>query len=334
VSGFTKLSSSIVLSTVWGEPHHIRIVWITLLALADANGYVGGSIPGLAATARVTLEECEQALAAFLAPDRYSRTKAHEGRRIEEVDGGWVLLNHALYRAGRDPEARRLQNREAQARKRERNRQQPSAADVADAADRADGQPESAQAEAEAEADQHPSGVVAAAPLPARPKARKRKPNATSRPEDWQPTKAHHSYSAKHGIDVETEVARFKPHHDSRGNLFVDWNAAFTTWLATEVKYQRQRAPAPGLVEHAERTGSRNVEKPGHDRSRQAPMRVASAQEAASPDYQAAIPTLSDLVRNPHRVTPSELLEYAARLEEQEKLAAAGSPSHPEGAPT
>jgi hypothetical protein len=34
----------------------------------------------------------------FLAPDPDSRTKDDEGRRIEEIDGGWLLLNHAKYR--------------------------------------------------------------------------------------------------------------------------------------------------------------------------------------------------------------------------------------------
>jgi hypothetical protein len=38
-------------------------------------------------------------LAKFLAPDPDSRTRDDEGRRIEEIDGGWSLLNHGKYRA-------------------------------------------------------------------------------------------------------------------------------------------------------------------------------------------------------------------------------------------
>lgn len=125
MSGFVKLSSSIVLSTVWREPHPTRIVWVTMLALANPRGYVGASIPGLADVARVTLAECEEALTCFLAPDPYSRSSEHDGRRIEVVDGGWRLLNYDAYRAGRDPEARREQNREAQARWRERQQHKP-----------------------------------------------------------------------------------------------------------------------------------------------------------------------------------------------------------------
>jgi len=76
-----------------------------MLAMADQHGRVWGSIPGLANRARVSIEKCEEALAALHSPDKYSRTKEHEGRRIEEIDGGWRLLNHGKYRSIRDEES-------------------------------------------------------------------------------------------------------------------------------------------------------------------------------------------------------------------------------------
>lgn len=76
-----------------------------MLAMADRNGRVWASIPGLANRARVTLEECESALEKFLSPDKYSRTSEFEGRRIEQIDGGWRLLNHEKYRSIRDHES-------------------------------------------------------------------------------------------------------------------------------------------------------------------------------------------------------------------------------------
>jgi hypothetical protein len=119
---YTKLFSSITLSTIWREPHTTRIVWITMLALADRNGYVGASVPGLADAARVTLEECQSALATFLAPDPWSRSPEHEGRRIEVTDRGWVVLNHDRYRDMRDEdvhrEVERTRKRDQRARKR------------------------------------------------------------------------------------------------------------------------------------------------------------------------------------------------------------------------
>lgn len=97
--GYTKLFNSIITSTIWTEDDQTRIVWITMLALADKNGEVQGSIPGLARLSGTPVEAVEKALGKFLSPDPHSRTKDDEGRRIEVIDGGWALLNHAKYRA-------------------------------------------------------------------------------------------------------------------------------------------------------------------------------------------------------------------------------------------
>lgn len=111
MTGYTKLFSSITDSTVWREPDRTRLVWITMLAMADADGYVAASVPGLADRARVPLEDCLKALEAFKSPDEWSRTKEYDGRRIVDVDGGWQLLNHGKYRAIQDAEHRREQSR-------------------------------------------------------------------------------------------------------------------------------------------------------------------------------------------------------------------------------
>lgn len=83
-----------------------------MLAMADRKGRVWASIPGLANRARVSLEECEEALGKFQSPDTYSRTPDFEGRRIEKIDGGWQLLNYAKYREMRDEEARKEYKRD------------------------------------------------------------------------------------------------------------------------------------------------------------------------------------------------------------------------------
>lgn len=97
--GYAKLFSSILTSTIWGEDHATVRVWIAMLASADAGGVVEGSIPGFARVACVTREEMESALARFLAPDPDSRTKTNEGRRLETIDGGWLILNYKDYRS-------------------------------------------------------------------------------------------------------------------------------------------------------------------------------------------------------------------------------------------
>lgn len=102
---FTKLFSSITESTVWCEPDHVRLLWITMLAMADRHGRVWGSIPGLANRARITVESARDGISRFMSPDPDSRTPDNEGRRIEPIDGGWRLLNHEKYRAIRDEQS-------------------------------------------------------------------------------------------------------------------------------------------------------------------------------------------------------------------------------------
>jgi hypothetical protein len=118
MSGYTKLFESITDSTIWRAPDTTRLVWITMLAMADQHGYVGASVPGLADRAKVSLEACLTALECFLAPDEWSRSKEYDGRRIAEVDGGWLLLNHAKYRAARAADDRREYMRVLMAEKR------------------------------------------------------------------------------------------------------------------------------------------------------------------------------------------------------------------------
>lgn len=118
MSGFTKLFNSILHSTIWSEPNHVRILWITMLAMANKDGDVAASVPGLAKMAGISLEETEDALARFQQPDKYSRTPDFDGRRIQATDGGWHLLNHGKYRALMSAEERREYNRRKQAERR------------------------------------------------------------------------------------------------------------------------------------------------------------------------------------------------------------------------
>ena len=147
MSGFTKLFSTIVHSTIWEEQLHVKVVWITMLALSDRNGRVFASVPGLATASRVTLPQCIEALERLSGPDEWSRTKTEEGRRIEAIDGGWRILNYLKYREKRDDDERRLQTREAVRRYREKGK--PSK-DVSQSKPR---KPMKAYVEAEAEAE-------------------------------------------------------------------------------------------------------------------------------------------------------------------------------------
>ena len=115
MAGYTKLFESILDSTIWGESAETRVVWITMLAMRNRNHVVESSLPGLAHRARVSLEDCEKAVRRFLGPDKFSRSREHEGRRIKAVDGGWMILNGEKYRQRMSLEERREYQRVKQA---------------------------------------------------------------------------------------------------------------------------------------------------------------------------------------------------------------------------
>lgn len=117
---FTKLFSSILTSTVWQESKEVKLLWVTMLASCDRWGVVEASVPGLAHIAMLTMAETEAALHVLSSPDAHSRTKEHEGRRIEAIDGGWKLLNHHKYRDRASAVDRQEYNRVKQAESRTR----------------------------------------------------------------------------------------------------------------------------------------------------------------------------------------------------------------------
>ena len=118
--GYTKLFQSIVTSSMWDESCETRVVWVTMLAMANQDGYVGATQKSLAVLARVSEEACEKALEIFMSPDAESRTKEHEGRRVEKVDGGWVLLNYEKHRNATNDDPAAAAARERQKRYREK----------------------------------------------------------------------------------------------------------------------------------------------------------------------------------------------------------------------
>jgi hypothetical protein len=248
--GFTKLFGSITTSTIWSESNETRIVWITMLSMADRCGRVWASIPGLARVAAVPVDACREAIALLLAPDPDSRTKDYDGRRIEAIDGGWVLLNYLKYRQLRDEEDRRATNREASQRHRAR---QPTSADVSrrqpDGAEIIHAPQNQPNAEAEAEADPIGNGTTVPS-APAKPD--RRKPETACPPSDSEPDVVS-AWAAR--WKIPTEAPCFEPfldHHRKTGARWRDWSAAWRTWLRNEAKYTRERR-LPGTAGASER---------------------------------------------------------------------------------
>lgn len=200
-----------------------------MLAMADRQGRVWASIPGLANRARISVDDCRAAIKFFMAPDVDSRTKDHEGRRIEEIDGGWKLLNHAKYRAIRDEEAI------LEAKRKYINTRR--------AVENVDRSRAIAEAEAEAEAIKPPLAP------PSRRKGngepRDRKKSATRVPDSFEVTEPMWAWAQEQGVAhdrIEAETAKFMDHHKAKGSLFSDWHAGWRKWMRNAVEFaQRPR---------------------------------------------------------------------------------------------
>lgn len=117
---YSKLFSSIVTSSMWSEDSDTRVVWVTMLAVKNEHSEVQSSVPGLARLANVALEKCQFALDKFKSADPFSRTKAFDGRRIEEIPGGWRILNGDAYRRLMSQDERREYKRVKEAERRAR----------------------------------------------------------------------------------------------------------------------------------------------------------------------------------------------------------------------
>jgi hypothetical protein len=96
---YNKLFAKILDSSIWLEADQTRIVWMTLLAAMDEDGFAPfACVDNLAHRARVPLEAAKEAIKAFESPDENSGDPDNEGRRVEKVPGGWLVLNAPKYR--------------------------------------------------------------------------------------------------------------------------------------------------------------------------------------------------------------------------------------------
>lgn len=122
---YNKLYSTLVGSSLWTEDRDTRLLFITMLAMADRNGIVYGTRIGLARLANIEMTpfdavgdpDCDP-FAKLMAPDCESgdilRNPENQGRRIEEIEGGFRLINFNHYQTLMASDTRKEQNRLAQ----------------------------------------------------------------------------------------------------------------------------------------------------------------------------------------------------------------------------
>jgi hypothetical protein len=215
---YTKLFSSIVTSTIWVESPAVCKVWITMLAICDKHGEVHASIPGLAQISGVPLSDVETAINKFLSPDQYSRTPDDEGRRIEPIDGGWLLINHAKYRemASKEESQKAAATRQARYKERERRNEKVTVGNASVTLGNAQVTPGNAEvtqnrdiADADTDALGTPAGAgvqgETASPPPAVPREKASRKSKLPDAEWLASLKSDRAYT---GIDIDREHAK------------------------------------------------------------------------------------------------------------------------------
>lgn len=122
--GYAKLFSSITESSLWSESKEARLLFVSMLARADAEGFVEAAVPGLARIANLTIDEVQSALTVLESPDKFSKQRHEDddGRRLVRLLNGWKIVNYAYYRNRRQEEERREYQREYRAKYRSEGR--------------------------------------------------------------------------------------------------------------------------------------------------------------------------------------------------------------------
>lgn len=120
---YTPLWSGVVDSSLWDEPDPVVKVFVTMLAIKDPDFVVRKTAYQIGRCARKTEAEVLEALEVLSSPDtKRLEPQPHEGRRLERVSDGWLILNGKKYQEKMREEAERARWRKAQAAKREREK--------------------------------------------------------------------------------------------------------------------------------------------------------------------------------------------------------------------
>lgn len=120
---WAPLWSCIVDSSIWDEQDSVCKIFLTMLALKDADHIYRGTAYNLARQSRKTEVEVLDALRILSSPDTM-RVEAQDfnGRRVQAVEEGWLILNGDKYRSQVQLEMKRARNRRGQAAHRERQK--------------------------------------------------------------------------------------------------------------------------------------------------------------------------------------------------------------------
>lgn len=110
-------------SSLWDEPDYVVKIFLTMLALKDSDFIYRGNAYNLAKRSKKSEQEVLDAWKILASPDRRRlEPQPHEGRRIQSVDDGWLILNAQKYQEMMQEEMEKARWRRAQKAKREREK--------------------------------------------------------------------------------------------------------------------------------------------------------------------------------------------------------------------
>lgn len=253
--GYVKILSSILRSSIWKEPDDVRLVWITMLAMADRDGFVASTADGIAHETRTVSEErVEECLLKFQSPDPKSRTEDFGGRRVQKVERGWLILNYKKFRDMHGEESKKAAKRRWWDEHKSKTKQQQTAECnclVESSEISSHGSVvgvESGKSDSDARAE--PKPVEPVSPLVAKKPEVRGKPAdpflssfKTQCPNRMEFTESHRGLANRGSIDINLEWRSFSANAQSLSLCKVDWPKAFEAHLATCVsKIERAAA--------------------------------------------------------------------------------------------
>ena len=122
------LFTSIVDSSLWEEPPHVRLMFLTLMFMKDQDDHIVreplrrvAKVANLSEDKHEAYRLAEEAMRILSEPDgRSEEPQAHEGRRIKWIEGqGWLVLNGEYYERVRKELGARIRKTQLQRKRRE-----------------------------------------------------------------------------------------------------------------------------------------------------------------------------------------------------------------------
>lgn len=111
--------AKIVDSSLWDEPDVVMKVFLTMLVKKDWDHVVRGNAYNIGQWAKKSEADVIKAIKVLCSPDtRRIEQQPFDGRRLQKVEGGWLILNGDYYHKLMMAELRREYKREWQAKKR------------------------------------------------------------------------------------------------------------------------------------------------------------------------------------------------------------------------